>query len=212
MEPDDQRAVDAWCEVASSRPLVVPEPDSAGLSTDPFPMLDDQLGVLEAWQAGLPKGERRLAERLVALAHRLADSTSARSLLHGDLHDENILLGGDGTFCAIAPKGVWGDPAYEPACFLMNRWTRTPAPSPPMAVALAKRLELNARRVLGWTLVHTALSLAWSEEDDGVAASASDPRRAILRQARDIFSGRAIGLKEAAAGSVDDPGDLAGCV
>lgn len=190
-EPDDQVAVDAFCQVAGSLPrhAVLPNAGPPCGRAAPFPTLDGQLGALEAWQAALPTGEGRLTQRLVVVARRLADSTRARSLLHGDLHDANILAAGDGVFCAIDPKGIWGDPAYEPACFLMNRWTRSPAPPELMATAasLAERLRLKVGRVLGWTLVHTALSLAWSQEDGGVAAPAADRRWALLRQASPVI-------------------------
>ncbi|MDA8200311.1 MAG: phosphotransferase [Thermaerobacter sp.] len=188
-ELDDQAAVDAWCQVASSLPRVVPDPEGTGASTAPFPTLDHQLGALEVWQATLSKGQGRLAQWVVAVAHRLAASTRDPSLLHGDLHDENILAAGGGAFYAIDPKGVWGDPAYEPACFLMNRWMRSSGPSERMAGALAERLLLDGGRVLGWTLVHTALSLAWSQEDDGVAAPATDSRWTLLRHGARFIGG-----------------------
>lgn len=190
-EPDDRVAVSAFCQVASSLPryLAAPDPNACGAAPTPFPNLGQQLDALETWPSALPKGEWLLAERLVALAHRLADSTRTPCLLHGDLHDDNILAAAGGAFCAIDPKGVWGDPAYEPACFLMNRWTRSSGPSAGMAAALAARLALDARRVLGWTFVHTALSLAWSQEDDGVAAPATDGRWALLRYVTHVMDG-----------------------
>ncbi len=192
-EPNEETAIDAFCQVAGSLPrhTVLPNPDPPFGRAAPFSVLDHQLDALEAWQAALPKGEGHLAERLVAVAHGLAQSTRAPSLLHGDLHDENILVAGGGVFCAIDPKGVFGDPAYEPACFLMNRWTRSPAPSDLMATAaaLAERLRLNVGRVLGWTFVHTALSLAWSQEDGGVAVPTADRRWALLRYASHVLGG-----------------------
>ncbi len=185
-ERDDLAAADAWCEVASSLPRAA---DPTAASAALFPRLTQQLGALEAWQAALPKGHWHLAQRVVAVAQGLAATAPAPSLLHGDLHDENILSAGGGTFWAIDPKGVFGDPAYEPACLLMNRWMRPTGPPERLAAAVAQRLGLDARRVLGWTFVHTALSLAWSQEDDGRPVGASDPRWAVLDQALSALRG-----------------------
>lgn len=119
-----------------------------------------------------------------AKAEKLLDTAPARALLHGDLHDGNLLKrDGDG-YLAIDPKGVVGEAAYEPACFLMNRWRNRPDLSGPSmvqeAAALAADLGLRPGRVLGWAGSHTALSLGWSWEDDGDVPGASDPRWRIL--------------------------------
>jgi streptomycin 6-kinase len=59
-----------------------------------------------------------LDEALAVYPDLLASGT-APVLLHGDLQHFNILEGENG-WVAIDPKGVLGDPAYEPAQFLHN--------------------------------------------------------------------------------------------
>jgi len=84
----------------------------------------------------------------------LLDSSPPARFLHGDLHHFNILRGPEWTL--IDPKGLWGDPAYEPAAFLRN-------PIPQLATqpdlprfqrerihAFAKGLNLDAERILAW--------------------------------------------------------------
>jgi len=49
----------------------------------------------------------------------MTSTAPKRVFLHGDLHQENILRHGDG-WRPIDPKGLWGDPHYEPVAFLRN--------------------------------------------------------------------------------------------
>lgn len=79
--------------------------------------------------AGLP---RRMVEQCVALLRDLTtDPASTGVLVHGDLHYENVLAridgdgdgdGGDGTWVAIAPHAMSGDPHWEPAPLLWHRF------------------------------------------------------------------------------------------
>jgi len=41
-------------------------------------------------------------------------------VLHGDLHHFNILSSGD-RWLAIDPKGIIGEPEFEPAAYLENK-------------------------------------------------------------------------------------------
>lgn len=43
-------------------------------------------------------------------------------LLHGDLHHDNILLGHDGEYVIIDPKGVIGDPVFDVPRFILNEF------------------------------------------------------------------------------------------
>jgi len=53
------------------------------------------------------------------LVSRLLETSGPARFLHGDLHQENILRQGQ-DWKLIDPKGLVGDPAYEPAAFLRN--------------------------------------------------------------------------------------------
>lgn len=67
---------------------------------------------------------RRLVEQAISLGTELTtDPSSAGVLIHGDLHYENVLAGpGDQRWLAIDPKPFDGDPHYELAPMLWNRW------------------------------------------------------------------------------------------
>jgi streptomycin 6-kinase len=43
-------------------------------------------------------------------------------LLHGDFHHDNILLGEDGEYRIIDPKGVIGDPVFDTPRFILNEF------------------------------------------------------------------------------------------
>lgn len=125
-----------------------------------------------------------LIDRWRAAAGKLVATAPASALLHGDLHDGNLLRqDGDG-YIAIDPKGVVGEAAYETAPFLMNRWTRrADLPGSAMvlgAETLASDLGLAPARVLSWAGTHTALSLCWSWEDDRRVPEEDDPRWRLL--------------------------------
>jgi streptomycin 6-kinase len=89
--------------------------------------------------------------------------------LHGDLHHDNILDSSRG-WLAIDPKGVFGDPAYEPANAFRNpeglgERLFDPARIEGMAAHFSHRLGISRRRILGWAAAHCALSTRWSLQD-----------------------------------------------
>src|SRR5579875_2750775 len=96
---------------------------------------------------------------------------------------ETFCAPGVDRYVAVDPKGVWGDPAFEPASFLRNRWARRlPSRAECMAEEarrLAALLGVPGQRVLVWAYVETALSLAWSAEDDDIP-DPDDRRWAIV--------------------------------
>ncbi len=76
--------------------------------------------------AGLPRSApvpRRLVEQAVSLSRDLvADPASAGTLIHADLHYGNVLAADREPWLAIDPKPLSGDPHYEPAPMLWNRF------------------------------------------------------------------------------------------
>ena len=69
---------------------------------------------------GLP---RRLVEQATALARDFgADAATDGTLIHGDLHYENVMAGHRAPWLAIDPKPLSGDPHYELAPMLWNRF------------------------------------------------------------------------------------------
>ncbi len=66
---------------------------------------------------------RRMREQCVSLARDLvADPASVGTMIHGDLHYENVLAGDREPWLVTDPKPMSGDPHYEVAPMLWNRW------------------------------------------------------------------------------------------
>lgn len=104
---------------------------------------------------------------------------SARVVLHGDLHQENILSATREPWLAIDPKGLVGEPAYETGSLLRNTREQIlalPDPKPLFArriTLLAEELELDRERIRGWGEAQAVLSACWTLED-GEDASRAD--------------------------------------
>ena len=102
------------------------------------------------------------------LAERLLDSAPAPGVLHGDLHHDNVLKGPRG-WCAIDPKGLWGDPVFDLAnCFRnpegFGAGLHDPARAMQMATRAAAMLGHDRKRLLGWAAVQCGLSICWDTE------------------------------------------------
>jgi streptomycin 6-kinase len=112
--------------------------------------------------------------RAEALYAELLSSSSSDVVLHGDLHHDNILAAGDAGWLAIDPKGVIGDPAFEPASLLLNPPGLENRASLDRLLArridiLSEALGLEAERLRGWAEAKAVLSACWTIEDHGDA-------------------------------------------
>jgi streptomycin 6-kinase len=112
-----------------------------------------------------------LADRAERLFAELLQSRASPVLLHGDLHHDNILSGAGGSWRAIDPKGVTGEPVYELGAFLRNPGTLL---SNPDAAAITERriaifaemLGFDRDRILAWAQAQMVLSAWWTIEDN----------------------------------------------
>jgi streptomycin 6-kinase len=107
------------------------------------------------------------------LYYELDASSTGQVLLHGDLHQGNILSATRQPWLAIDPKGVVGEPAYETGPLLLNLWEEL-YPVSDRASILARRvawladeLALERERVRLWGIARLVLSAVWSAENNG---------------------------------------------
>ena len=110
------------------------------------------------------------AERLYA---ELSTSMAEPVLLHGDLHQDNILSAEREPWLAVDPKGVIGEPAYETGAILRNFWPDILSIPDPKSLMrrridqLAAELGFEQERIYAWSFAQAVLSVLWSIEDTG---------------------------------------------
>jgi streptomycin 6-kinase len=135
---------------------------------------------VDRWTAGLatmPRGApipRRLVEQAVSLGRDLvADRAVPDRLIHTDLHYGNVLAGpgsdGRRRWLAIDPKPVNGDPHYEIAPMLWNRWDEI---SDNARDGVRRRLwtlvdaaGFDEQRARAWVLVRMVHNAMWAADD-----------------------------------------------
>jgi streptomycin 6-kinase len=101
----------------------------------------------------------------------VSDDASTGTLIHGDLHYENVLAADRAPWLVIDPKPMSGDPHYESAPMLWNRWDEVVA-STSVRDAVRRRFHtmvdaagLDEDRARDWVVVRMVLNAHWCLED-----------------------------------------------
>jgi streptomycin 6-kinase len=153
------------------------------------------LDLASAFRAYRPTGDARISSGQVDDAERvyveLCDSQRDVRLLHGDLHQGNILFDDVRGWVAIDPKGVVGEVAYEVGASLRN-----PVEHPEIvasATSVKRRLQileaalgLDATRMIRWAYAQAVLAAIWLVEDEGIV-DARHPFLAFAATSRAFF-------------------------
>jgi streptomycin 6-kinase len=148
-----------------------------------LPQLRALTSYVDRWTAALaelPRSApvpRRLVEQAVSLGRDfVADPASVGTMIHCDLHYENVLAADREPWLVIDPKPVSGDPHYEPAPMLWNRWDEVVA-SGNVREALRRRFHtlvdaagLDEDRARDWVVVRMLHNALWAVEDAERAA------------------------------------------
>lgn len=114
---------------------------------------------------------KALLEEAETLYAELSASMATPMLLHGDLHQDNILSSERGGWLAIDPKGLIGEPAYETGAMLRNflpELLEMPDPKRILARRIdqfSEELGFDRARIRGWGLSQAVLSAWWGVED-----------------------------------------------
>ncbi|MGG4490736.1 aminoglycoside phosphotransferase family protein [Metabacillus idriensis] len=127
---------------------------------------------LSAWMSGLGRVEQnRIDEKFIhkaeVLSEQLINTISKPILLHGDLHQDNILKKG-GDWMAIDPKGVIGEAEFEVSSFSKNYLFDKKNPRDVLEKRIeqfTKELGLDRSRMIGWGFCQAVLSACWCLED-----------------------------------------------
>ena len=140
------------------------------------PQLRTLTSSVDRWSADLgelPRSApvpRRLVEQAAALARDLvADEASTGVMIHGDLHYENVLAGDREPWLVIDPKPVSGDPHYELAPMLWNRFEELEGDT---RNGVRRRFHtlvdaggLDEDRARAWVVVREVLNAMWALQD-----------------------------------------------
>lgn len=145
------------------------------LHTPALPSLRPLSEFVERWTAdldALPRSApipRRLVEQAVALGRDLANDTAVPDrVIHTDLHYANV-LSGRGGWLAIDPKPRNGDPHYEIAPMLWNRWGEIAGD---VRDGVRRRLRtlvdaagFDEHRARDWVVVRMVHNAMWAVQD-----------------------------------------------
>lgn len=146
-------------------------------------LLSDAAARWSAELTALPRSApipRRLVEQAAALAHDYAtDVETVGTLIHGDLHYRNVLVGDRAPWLAIDPKPLSGDPCFEVAPLLWNRWEEAVAAgSARQAVRgrmsiVVETAALDPDRVRDWVIVREVVNAMWTVNQSRTADAAA---------------------------------------
>jgi len=161
----------AACEVVGGlyARLHVPAPPQLRTLASYVGPWTDRLAALPR-DAPLP---RRLVEQACSSGRSLVgDTAGAGRLVHGDLHYANVLAADREPWLAIDPKPVSGDPHYEVAPLLRNRWGEL-AGDVRRGVrarfhAVVDAAGLDEDRARDWVVVRAMCEALWVLEEPGV--------------------------------------------
>jgi streptomycin 6-kinase len=117
---------------------------------------------------------RRYVEQAAALARDLAaDPSCDGRLIHTDLHYFNVLAADREPWLVIDPKPLSGDPHYEVAPMLWNRWDEIAATGD-IRRAVRRRFHavvdaagLDEERARDWVIVRELVNVKWTLENGG---------------------------------------------
>jgi streptomycin 6-kinase len=141
-----------------------------------LPQLRTQTSYVEEWTdrlARLPRSApipHRLVEQAVSLGRDfVTDPASTGTLIHGDLHYENVLAADREPWLVIDPKPTSGDPHYEVAPMLWNRWAELEGDIRGGVrrrfLAVVDAAGLDEDRARDWVVVRMVHNALWEIED-----------------------------------------------
>ena len=116
---------------------------------------------------------RRLVEQSLAITRAFAtDDGTDGVLVHGDLHFANVLAADREPWLVIDPKPLSGDPHFEPAPMLWNRWGEM-VDDGDVRDAVRRRFhtlvdtaELDEARARDWAVLRVVLNAVWELEGE----------------------------------------------
>lgn len=110
-------------------------------------------------------------ERSLNIHRKLLKNFGSTCLLHGDLHQDNMLRAADGDYIAIDPKGMVGDPVFETSRYILNEFDLDAAKIEDKIGEIIEifesATERSARIIALCLYVDTAITSCWEVESGG---------------------------------------------
>jgi len=138
-----------------------------------------QLVPLQLWFADLfaAAGSNPVLQQCANAAHRLLAEPEEITVLHGDIHHDNILDFADRGWLAIDPKGLLGERGFDYANLILN--PDLPTVTDPVRFArqvqvVSQAANLDRHRLLCWVLAFAGLSAVWFIQDANEAQAQQD--------------------------------------
>ncbi|WP_433514004.1 aminoglycoside phosphotransferase family protein [Nonomuraea sp. CA-143628] len=169
--PDVMKALGILTELLR-RLVALPAPEGmrrlGDIANDMLDGVSDAVAVLHR------ERDRHWLEICAGAVRELVGEPGDR-LLHWDLHYDNVLAGAREPWLAIDPKPLAGDPGFDLAPALWNRWEEAVATGDVRRAVLRRfdfmvdGLGLDRRRAAGWTLgrvlQNSLWDVAWGERE-----------------------------------------------
>lgn len=143
-------------------------------SNSVFPTLVDWAKAFKRYQQNFDLNTGPIPKRMFEEAEEIFSQYTVDDknslLLHGDLHNDNILLSERG-WLAIDPKGVIGNQEFEVGTYLRNPLADLPKNSnfklieTNRILQFSEELSLDKRNLQKWTFANAIISLLWFLED-----------------------------------------------
>jgi len=116
---------------------------------------------------------RQVIDRGLDEAERLLAETHGAVLLHGDFNPGNVLARAGGSWVAIDPKPMIGDPAFD--LFPLSEQLGDLAGAPDRLRAASSIIGCDPHRAIRWAFVRSALNVSWylSDGDRDAARTAA---------------------------------------
>jgi len=140
-----------------------------------LPQLRSLSDLIDRWTAelvALPRNApipRRLVEQAIAHGTDLAADHAVEGVIHTDLHYGNVLAGDREPWLVIDPKPVNGDPHYEIAPMLWNRWDEIAGDVREGVLrrfgTVVDAAGFDEDRARGWVIVRMVHNAMWALQD-----------------------------------------------
>lgn len=127
------------------------------------------LDQLQSLRREMPVPPRMVEQALHLGRGLVTDPESARLVVHGDLHYTNVLAAEREPWLVIDPKPMNGDPHYEVAPLLWNRWAEMAGD---LREGIRRRFHtvvdaagLDEERARDWAIVRMVVDASWTVAD-----------------------------------------------